>query len=168
MRSSNLPIAVGATAVSLVAIVIIAGIALALGTCGSSDNINRVPLTIVAANGTTAHLQVEVAQTEQELETGLSNRDEIPLDTGMLFVIKVHGPGFWMKDTRVALSVAFIGECGQIVNIQDMQPLSLDIHGTDQPYSFGLEVDQGWFQRNGIAVGDIVSLPKDLRPASCD
>ncbi|HEX5368045.1 MAG TPA: DUF192 domain-containing protein [Dehalococcoidia bacterium] len=156
------------TVVSLVVIVIIAGIALALGTCGSSASIDRTPLTIVAANGTTAHLQVEIAQTPEELETGLSNRDEIPLDTGMLFVIQQRGPGFWMKDTHVALSVAFIGECGQIVDIQDMQPLSLDIHSTDQPYSFGLEVDQGWFQRNGIAVGDIVSIPKDLRPASCN
>ncbi len=168
MSPSRLPIVISATAVSLVAIVIIAGIALALGTCGSSDNIDYTPLTIVAANGTTAHLQIEIAQTEPQLESGLSNRDEIPLDTGMLFVIKVRGPGFWMKDTRVALSVAFIGECGQIVSIQDMQPMSLDIHSTDQPYSFGLEVDQGWFARNGIAVGDIVSLPKDLRPASCD
>ena len=168
MRNNGLPIAIVAIGAAVVAIVLIAGAALALGSFGSSDTIDYTPLTIVAANGTTAHLQVEIAQTEQQLETGLSNRDEIPLDTGMLFVIKVRGPGFWMKDTRAALSVAFIGECGQIVSIQDMQPMSLDIHSTDQPYSFGLEVDRGWFQRNGIAVGDIVSLPKDLRPASCD
>ena len=168
MRSNGLPVAIGATAISLVLIVLIAAAALALGTCGTSDNIDYTPLVIVAANGTTAHLQVEIAETPQQLETGLSNRDELPLDTGMLFVIKQRGPGFWMKDTHVALSVAFIGECGQIVDIQDMQPLSLDIHSTDQPYSFGLEVAQGWFANNGITVGDIVSLPKDLRPASCD
>jgi uncharacterized membrane protein (UPF0127 family) len=163
----RLAVALTASAAALIAIAVIAGVALALGTCGSSDSIDRTPLTIVAANGTTAHLQVEIAQTPSELETGLSNRDEVPLDTGMLFVIKQKGPGFWMKDTRVALSVAFIGECGQIVDIQDMQPLSLDIHSTNADYSFGLEVAQGWFQRNGIAVGDIVSLPMDLRPASC-
>jgi uncharacterized protein len=141
--------------------------ALVLGSLGSAEFIEREPLTIVAANGTTARLDVEIAETAEERERGLSGRSELPQDTGMLFVLRERGPGFWMKDTSIPLSVAFIEECGQIVDIQDMRPHTLDLHNTGRDYSFGLEVNQGWFARNGIAVGDIVSLPRHLRSPTC-
>ena len=66
----------------------------------------------------------------------------------MLFVIEQRGPGFWMKDTRIPLTVAFIDACGAILAFTDMEPFSLSLHNTEQPYSFGLEVNQGWFARN--------------------
>jgi uncharacterized protein len=145
-------------------------LALFLGSLGSSeedpDAIDREPLTIVTREGDIVRLEVEIADTQEERSVGLSGRQSLEEDTGMLFV-GLTGAGFWMKDTFVPLSVAFLARCGEIVDIQDMEPLSLDIHNTDEDYEFGLEVAQGWFAQNGIEVGDIVSIPRDHRPDGC-
>lgn len=85
----------------------------------------------------------------------------------MLFIFEQRGAGFWMKDTFVPLSVAFLARCGEIVDIQDMEPQSLELHQAEADYSFGLEVPQGWFAENGIEVGDLVSIPRDYRPDGC-
>jgi uncharacterized membrane protein (UPF0127 family) len=156
-----------ALAVTSVIAGLVLAVALLLGTCGSSSDVDREPLTIVAANGTTAHLDVEIADTPEERETGLMDRTDLPHDTGMLFVFDQTPRGFWMKDTRVALTAAFIAECGEILGFADMEPLSEEVHNISQPYRFGLEVERGWFVRNGIAAGDIVSLPSDIRPPNC-
>jgi len=157
----------GTMTVLAVAAAILVATALLLGTCGSGDNISRQALTIVAANGTTARLQVEIADTPQERARGMMGRTDVPLDTGMLFVIDPPGRGFWMKDTPVELTVAFIAECGEILDFADLEPFSEQIKNTDKPYRFALEVDRGWFERNGITAGDFVSLPQDLRPPGC-
>jgi uncharacterized membrane protein (UPF0127 family) len=156
-----------ALAVTSVIAGLVLAVALLLGTCGSSSDVDREPLTIVAANGTTAHLDVEIADTPEERQTGLMDRTDLPPDTGMLFVFDQTPRGFWMKDTRVALTAAFIAECGEILGFADMEPLSEEVHNISQPYRFGLEIERGWFVRNGIAAGDIVSLPSDIRPPNC-
>jgi uncharacterized membrane protein (UPF0127 family) len=162
-------IALGIVLTVVVAILI--GIALFLGSIGSdaqdANTIEREPLTIVTAEGDVARLEVEVADETPERTVGLSGREEVPDGTGMLFVFESRGAGFWMKDTLVALSVAFMGRCGEIVDIQDMQPLSLDLHQAEADFSFGLEVPQGWFRDNGIEVGDLVSIPRKYRPDGC-
>jgi uncharacterized protein len=142
-------------------------LALVLGTCGTSENIEREPLTIVAANGTAARLQVEVADTAEERQQGLMGRTEVPLDAGMLFVLEECCHGFWMKDTRVPLSVAFIERCGRIIHIADLEPFSETIVNAPGQYAFGLEVAQGWYDRNGITTGDIVRIPNEYRPGDC-
>ncbi len=156
-----------ALTIAAVAAGIVLVVALMLGTCGSSSAIDREPLTIIAANGTSAHLEIEIADTAEERQTGLMGRTELPLDTGMLFVLEPPARGFWMMGTRLELTVAFIAECGEILAFADLDPLSEEIKNISQPYSYGLEVDRGWFQRNGIATGDIVSLPRDIRPDNC-
>ncbi len=72
-----------------------------------------------------------------------------------------------MKDTLVPLSIAFLGHCGEIVDIQDMEPETLDIHQAQESYEYGLETPQGWFTENGIEVGDLVSIPRKYRPDGC-
>jgi uncharacterized membrane protein (UPF0127 family) len=124
-------------------------------------------LAILTRAGSTATLKVEVAKTTQEQNQGLSNRKSLAADAGMLFYLPVRGPGFWMKHTSIPLSVAFISKCGEIVDIQDMQPLSEEIHSTQIDYRFGLEANQGWFAKNKVAVGDKVALPADLKQAGC-
>ena len=124
-------------------------------------------VTLTNRQGQQAVLQVEIADTPPERERGLSMRESLAANAGMLFVIEERGPGFWMKDTLIPLSVAFIDRCGQIVHIAHMEPLSLQIHGTDRDYRFGLEVNRGWFEQNRIAVGDRVILPPAYRPAGC-
>ena len=161
-------------ALGIVLSVTLAGLvalALFLGSLSSdSENpeaIEREALTIVTTDGEIARLQVEIAETADERSIGLSGREEVPDGTGMLFIFEGRSPGFWMKDTTVPLSVAFLARCGDIVDIQDMVPLSLDLHNTDEEYSFGLEVPQGWFAANDVKVGDLVSIPRDHRPDGC-
>ena len=117
-----------------------------------------VPLT--GPSGETLRLQGELARTPEEMARGLSKREHLPEGAGMLFVF----PGetripFWMKDTYVALSIAFIAGDGTIVDLQDMETLSEELHYPRAPYRYALEVNQGLFARHGIRVGDRVGLP---------
>ena len=147
----------------------VAALAITFGAFAGNDGdgIERQPLTIVAANGTTARLQVEVADTPEERSLGLSGRTEVPNDTGMLFTDLSRNSGFWMRDTLVDLSVAFIDRCGVIVHVEDMEANTTENHNSPVPYLFGLETPQGWFARNGIAPGDIVSIPAEFRQDGC-
>ena len=135
------------------------------GSASSDAELTRIDIR--NSRGETERIDVEVADTDAEREHGLSKRESLDRDTGMLFVFRQRGPGFWMKDTLIPLSVAFIGPCGEIVDIQDMEPESLQIHQASREYSFGLEVNQGWFATRDIAVGSTVTLPADLRPSTC-
>jgi uncharacterized membrane protein (UPF0127 family) len=63
--------------------------------------------------------------------------------------------------------VAFIAGCGEIVDFADLEPLSEEIKNTDRPYAFALEMARGWFDANGIVVGDTLRLPQRLQPKIC-
>ena len=105
-------------------------------------------------------LLVEVADTAEERAQGLMNRESLDEDAGMLFVWPEDtASGFWMKDTTIPLSVAFITEAGSVIDIQDMEPLSEERHTPDQPYRYAVEANQGWFDDNGVEIGDLVQLP---------
>ena len=134
--------------------------------CQPGDD-GRLTLTLHSRQGATARLSVEVAETPYQLEQGLAGRTGLPRDAGMLFVIDRRGAGFWMKDVAFPLSVAFISECGEIVAIADMEPYSLQLHDTELPYRFGLEVNRSWFSEHAIGVGDGAALPRRLRRPGC-
>ncbi len=138
--------------------------AMLLAGCGGGTKEGQFYLTLVNESGKTAVLQTELADNPQTMERGLSGRTSLPRDAGMLFIITVRGPGFWMKDTLIPLSVAFIGDCGEIVALADMEPQTLDLHSTHRPYKFGLEVNKGWFAQHNIGVGDKVRIPPPLAP----
>jgi hypothetical protein len=83
------------------------------------------------------------------------NRVAVPDGTGMLFVFPREGErSFWMQNTYVALDVAFIDRNFRIVDIQQMEPETTDIHDGAKPAMFALEVRKGWFEEKGIEVGD--------------
>jgi uncharacterized protein len=106
---------------------------------------------------------VELARTDAERQRGLMGRTYLDEGAGMLFVFPADTAGpFWMKDTLIPLSIAFIGADGVIVDIQDMQPLDETLHYPARPYRYALEVPQGWFARSGIRVGQPVELPPGL------
>ncbi|MGI9049320.1 MAG: DUF192 domain-containing protein [Rubrobacteraceae bacterium] len=106
-------------------------------------------------------MNVEVATTPTELEKGLMNRTAMGENHGMLFVFPVEQQlSFWMKDTLIPLSVAFINSNGRIVDIQDMQPQDLTSHLSAKPAQYALEVNQGFFEKRGVKVGDSVDLPR--------
>ena len=110
-------------------------------------------------DGSNVDLHVEVADTAEERGKGLMARDNLPEDQGMLFVFEAEGQyGFWMKDTLVPLSIAFIGADGAIVDIQDMQPQTMDVHYSARPYRYAVEANQGWYGKKGIAIGDTAEV----------
>lgn len=117
-----------------------------------------LPLTI---KGKT--IKVEVARAEKEKERGLMFRERMGKDEGMLFVYeREERLSFWMKNTRLPLSIAFIDKGGRIVDIQDMEPFSLETHTSAHPATYALEMNRGWFAREGIKVGDFVKIPSTV------
>jgi uncharacterized protein len=125
-------------------------------------------LAIETADGVRIDLFAELAVAPEERAQGLMGRTALDPDSGMLFVIEPPGRGFWMKGTLIALTIAFIDNCGEIVDLIDMEPLSEEVKNASQPYHFALEMEQGWFSEKGIVVGDVVELPPDLLPAECE
>jgi len=105
-------------------------------------------------------LNVEVADQPGERAQGLMNRQSMPDDAGMLFVWPTDTQsGFWMRDTVVPLSIAFVTAGGVIIDIQDMEPLSEERIFAPQPYRYAVEVNQGWFDDNDVRVDDVLQLP---------
>jgi hypothetical protein len=88
-------------------------------------------------------------------------RKHLGEEEGMFFIFETEDyHAFWMKDTLVALSIAFIDKGGRIVGIADMKPLSLDSHSPPKPILYALEMKKGWFARKGIKVGDVLRFSK--------
>lgn len=99
-------------------------------------------------------IQAQVAATPEQRATGLMHRTEMPTNEGMLFVFEQPaGQCFWMKNTLLPLTAAFVADDGTIVNMADMQPQSLDSHCSAKPVRYVLEMHQGWFARRGIGPG---------------
>jgi len=99
-------------------------------------------------------LDVQVAQTPQERQIGLMFRKEMPQHEGMLFVFEQPAPQcFWMRNTLIPLTAAFVADDGTIVNLADMKPQSDDSHCSAKPVRYVLEMNQGWFARRNIQAG---------------
>lgn len=118
----------------------------------------KLPSASVSINGLA--LRVEVAATPDARACGLSHRRTLPPDQGMLFVYPAPLPlVFWMKDTLIPLSIAFIDATGRIVSIQDMTPMQTDEkYRSPLPAPYAIEVNQGWFAEQEIQVGDTVAI----------
>lgn len=97
-------------------------------------------------------LNVPVARTWPQQSKGLSYLDDV--GPGMLFAYESAGTlSFWMRNTWVPLSIAYISEDGRVFKMEDMEPDSADYHLSEQPAKYALEVMQGQLERKGIAVG---------------
>jgi uncharacterized membrane protein (UPF0127 family) len=105
---------------------------------------------------------VEVAETEADITRGLMGRDSLAPDSGMYFLYpESHRHYFYMKNTRIPLSIAFIRADGVIVAVKDMQPYDETPVVPDQDYKDALEMNQGWFADHKIEVGDRALLQDD-------
>ena len=99
-------------------------------------------------------IDAQVAATPEQRMTGLMFRRDMPQNEGMLFVFEAPSQQcFWMKNTLLPLSIAFVADDGTVVNIAEMKPQSLDSHCSAQPVRYVLEMNTGWFARKGIKAG---------------
>ena len=103
-------------------------------------------------------IDTQVAQTEAQRQTGLMFRKETPQHEGMLFVFDQPATQcFWMKNTLLPLTAAFVADDGTIVNLVDMKPQTTDSHCSEKPVRFVLEMNQGWFAKKGLKAGSRLS-----------
>ena len=119
-------------------------------------------LPIITLRIGTVTVEAEVADESDERTIGLMGREELAEGKGMLFVFREpQAMGFWMRDTLVPLSIAYINAAGVIREIHDMQPLDENpARSAFRDLLYALEVPQGWFHKNKILPGDrITGLP---------
>jgi hypothetical protein len=133
---------------------------------GRAVKLRAETLSIAKADGTSVPLLAEIAADDADRERGLMHRKEVPEGEGMLFVFDSDRRlSFWMKNTLVPLSIAFVASDGRILEIKDMKPLSLAPVESVRSVRFALEVPGGWFSRSGVAVGDVLGIPPAYRSA---
>ena len=106
-------------------------------------------------------IDTQVAQTPDQRSVGLMFRSDMPAHEGMLFMFEQPSiQCFWMKNTLLPLTAAFVADDGTIVNLADMKPQSTDSHCSLKPVRFVLEMHQGWFAKKGFKAGNkLVGLP---------
>ena len=111
-------------------------------------------LPSVALNAGMHNIQAELAQTPDERSIGLMFRKSMGANEGMLFAFEQPARQcFWMKNTLLPLSIAFVSADGTVVNIDDMKPQTLDSHCSVKEVPFVLEMNAGWFAKRGIKAG---------------
>jgi uncharacterized membrane protein (UPF0127 family) len=119
---------------------------------GQQGQPQKLPTTELTAG--MHRIQAMVAQTPDERSMGLMFRKEMGNNEGMLFIFEQAATQcFWMKNTLLPLSAAFIKDDGSIVNIEDMKPQTTDSHCSKEPVRYVLEMHQGWFAKRGLKAG---------------
>ena len=144
----------------------IGGAVLASLLCWCASTLAQQPaLPTIKINAGIHVIQAEVAGTTAARSQGLMLRKAMAQGAGMLFLFdESAGHCMWMKNTLIPLSVAFIDEAGEIVNIADMQPLDETSHCASRPVRHALEMNQDWFKKRGIAPGTrIDGIPQSQR-----
>jgi uncharacterized membrane protein (UPF0127 family) len=128
----------------------------ACATASAAQTIVELPTVALTINGN--KLTAEVARTTEQQMTGLMYRFSLKPDHGMVFVFdRSEQRAFWMKNTYIPLSIAFVAADGRIVNIEDMAPRDEASHFSAGPAMYAIEMRKGWFAERGIQPGDRVS-----------
>jgi hypothetical protein len=116
--------------------------------------------TVAFNNGSrVATLNIEVANTASERARGLSDREELAADSAMLFDFGTDSTSsFYMKDTSIPLSIAFIDSSGKILAIENMRPFDIAPVAPPGPYRYAVEANQGWFEEHGVEQGSRATI----------
>ena len=139
----------GRVAPALVALVAAAAM---LSPAAAQDAPQKLPS--IRLNAGIHNITAELASTPSQREIGLMLRPAMGANEGMLFAFEQPSQQcFWMKNTLIPLSIAFVADDGSIVNIDSMKPQTLDSHCSDKPVRFVLEMNEGWFAKRGIKPG---------------
>lgn len=129
---------------------------------GIIENLKTYELVIERSAAAPVRLNVELALSEEEQAQGLMYRESLEDGRGMLFVFdRDKLASFWMKNTLIPLSIAYINSDGSILEIHDMRPEDLSLVRSSRSVRYALEVPQGWFGRAGVGPGDRALI--DLR-----
>lgn len=130
----------------------------------------RLPrISFTTASGGRAELGVEIEASDPQREKGLMNVTSLPADQGQIFIFQDLAPNhdvlipFWMQDTLIPLSIAFVAADGRVQEIQDMEPQTTTYHTPRQPYRYAVEANQGWYARHGVTAGSIADLSAALK-----
>ncbi|MFM8509272.1 MAG: DUF192 domain-containing protein [Betaproteobacteria bacterium] len=127
-----------------------------LGAAHAQDSAQQLPAITLTAG--MHRISAEVARTPEQRAIGLMHRKAMPQHAGMIFVFERPEPlCFWMKNTLIPLSIAFLQDDGTILNIEEMKPQTLNSHCSARPARFALEMNAGWFSKRGLKPGDKVS-----------
>jgi len=130
--------------------------ALALAAC-----VRTLPTIPVEIGG--VEFRIEVARSESEKARGLMHRRFLGERRGMIFVYDADEHlSFWMKNTKVPLALAFLARDGEILQVEELKPLSLRPVTSARAARYALELPAGSLQRLGVAPGDRVRLPADF------
>ncbi len=125
----------------------------------------KLPVTKLQINN--KEITAEIASTEQSRNYGLMFRNKLDKDNGMLFVFeKPAMPCFWMKNTPLPLTIAFIDKTGLITDLHDMPPYTKQSFCPSVPILYALEMNQGWFANNNISIGAKVDGLNKKSPVS--
>ena len=129
-------------------------LAAASGNLSQAQNAPQLELPRVKLSAGIHLIDTQVAATPEQRSTGLMFRKDMPQSEGMLFVFEQASEQcFWMKNTLLPLTAAFVADDGTIVNLADMKPQTTDSHCSTQPVRYVLEMNQGWFARKGVKPG---------------
>jgi uncharacterized protein len=132
-------------------------------TAGTGEKTPELPTVTIHASCGEVRVRVEVADDPAEQAKGLMYRKALGKNRGMLFIYPEERElSFWMKNTLIPLSIAFIDSERRIIDIQDMKPLDdrPPHYVSSEPAQYALEVNQGFFKKRGVKVGDRVELPQ--------
>ena len=124
------------------------------GACAWAQEGPQMGLQRVELTAGMYRIDAQVALSPQERQTGLMFRKEMPAQEGMLFVFEQPAMQcFWMRNTLLPLTAAFVADDGTIVNLADMKPQTEDSHCSAKPVRYVLEMNQGWFAKRGLKAG---------------
>jgi len=130
------------------------GITAALVNPSHAQNAPQMDLPRVKLSAGMHLIDAQMAATQDQRSIGLMFRREMPQSEGMLFAFEQASVQcFWMKNTLLPLTAAFVANDGTIVNLADMKPQTTDSHCSKEPVRFVLEMNQGWFGKKGIKAG---------------
>lgn len=130
-------------------------LAAAAGVAAAAPVVVELPTTTLTIGK--HKLVAEVAATPEQRTVGLMYRFSLKPDHGMIFVFERPEPqAFWMRNTFIPLSIAFLGGDGRILNIEDMAPRDESLHWSRAPAQYAIEMRKGWFAERGIGPGDRV------------
>jgi uncharacterized membrane protein (UPF0127 family) len=136
------------------AIPALASLALAAALLPAAAQDAQINLPRVTLSAGMHQIDAQVAHTPEQRATGLMFRKEMPQHEGMLFAFEQPSQQcFWMKNTLLPLTAAFVADDGTVVNLADMKPQTTESHCSDKPVRYVLEMNQGWFTKKGIKPG---------------